>query len=80
MVPIVPTSKTIKASIREGRLGVPGPEGDRRIKVPAFHIHPLGAGPLTASSVDVGFRSSRLEDFLAGKWQYLPLEACKSAH
>lgn len=59
---------------------MPGPEGDPRIKVPAFHTHPLGAGPLTARSLEVGFRSSRLEGFLAGKWPYLPLEACKSEH
>lgn len=55
MVSIAPYPKTIRAS-GQG-LEVPSPEGDGKMKVPSSHMQPLGAGPLTGSSLDVGFRS-----------------------
>lgn len=74
--PLPPTPKTIRASPQG--LEASSPEGGGKIKVPSSHIHPLGAGPLTGSSLDVGFRGPGLEDFLAGKWEYLPAKACRN--
>lgn len=33
------TPKTIRVSVQEGRLGVPGSECDRKIKIPSPYIH-----------------------------------------
>lgn len=76
MVPIAPYPKDHQSSIQG--LEAPSPEGDGKIKVPSSHIHPLDAGPLTGSSLDVGFRSPGLEDLLAGKWECLPAKACRN--
>lgn len=70
MVSIAPYPKDPQSQHPKGRLG-------SLVKLSSLYIPSLGTGPLTASGLDVGFRTPRLEHFLSEKWEYLPPEASR---